>query len=122
MKKEYEIVFYKKSDGTSLIKTFLDQLPVKLKTKAYGALTLLEDYGNEIREPYSKHIRNGLFELRISFSSDTIRIFYFFDTDRKIVVISGYIKKDDKLKNSLVKSALQMMQQYRLKKKGEVHE
>ncbi|MDW7657654.1 MAG: type II toxin-antitoxin system RelE/ParE family toxin [Bacillota bacterium] len=117
MKNKFVIIFYTKPDGTDLIKAFLDDLPVKLRVKAYGALALLEEYGNEIREPYSKHIRNGLFELRIKFSSDNIRLFYFFDHGQKIIVVNGYVKKDDKLKNALILSSLQIMNDYRIRKK-----
>ena len=116
MKNSFIVQFYTKADGTALIKKFLDDLPVKLRVKAYGALSLLEEYGNEIREPYSKHIRNGLFELRVKFSSDIIRLFYFFDHGQKIIVVNGYVKKEDKLKNALVLSAIQIMNEYRKKR------
>lgn len=50
-------------------------------------LSLLEEYGNRLREPYSKHVGDGLFELRVMFASDITRIFYFYVVDNKIISI-----------------------------------
>lgn len=36
---------------------------------------------------------DGLFELRIKFSSDITRIFYFFVVDNKIILTNGFVKK-----------------------------
>lgn len=38
---------------------------------------LLRDYGYELREPYSKHLNDGIFELRAKVSSDITRVLYF---------------------------------------------
>ena len=49
------------------------------------SLLLLEEFGNTLREPHSKPMGNGIFELRIKFSSDISRIFYLFFADNKII-------------------------------------
>ena len=64
--------------GENLVEEFLDSLPAKMRIKAIDSLDLLEEYGNKLRLPYSKALNDGLFELRIKFSSDISRIFYFF--------------------------------------------
>lgn len=61
--------------------------------KAMATIKLLSEYGNQLREPYSKSMGDGLFELRIKFSSDISRIFYFFIVDNKIILTNGFIKK-----------------------------
>ncbi|MFQ9111530.1 MULTISPECIES: type II toxin-antitoxin system RelE/ParE family toxin [Butyribacter] len=34
--------------------------------------------GNMLRQPYSKHLEDGIFELRCKFGSDITRVLYFF--------------------------------------------
>ena len=73
----FEIEFYALPDGRKPVEEFLDSLPVKMRVKALDSLDLLEEYGNQLRMPYSKALSDGIFELRIRFSGDISRIFYF---------------------------------------------
>ena len=59
-------------------------------------ILLLEEFGNNLREPHSKAMGDGLFELRIKFSNDISRIFYFFCVGNKIILTNGFIKKTNK--------------------------
>ena len=49
---------------------------MKIRVKAFASLKILSEYGNNLREPYSKYIDKWIFELRIKFSTDITRIFY----------------------------------------------
>ena len=64
-KEEFVIIFYKKDDGTEPAKEFLDGLDNKMRAKMIRTVELLRDYGYELREPYSKHLNDGIFELCI---------------------------------------------------------
>ncbi|WP_449077225.1 type II toxin-antitoxin system RelE/ParE family toxin [Ruminococcus sp.] len=59
-------------------------------------LELLEIRGNELREPFSKHIEDGIFEIRNKVGNDITRIFYFFVIGQKIILTNGFIKKTQK--------------------------
>ena len=96
----FDIEFYRLPDGTAPVEKFLDSLNVKMRNKAIDSLLILENFGNNLREPYSKSVGNGLFELRIKFSSDISRIFYFFYTNNKIIITNGFIKKTHKTPRS----------------------
>ena len=48
-----------------------------MNAKMVRLLELLEEKGNELREPYSKHLEDGIFELRASQSSNISRALYF---------------------------------------------
>lgn len=63
---------------------------------------LLEE-GNQARAPVSKHVRDGIFELR---SQRGARVLYFFQPDRKIVVVLGVIKDQRKLNPADINTAL----------------
>lgn len=59
-------------------------------------IDLLQDVGNELREPYSKHLNDGIFELRAKIGSDISRVLYFFFIGSKIILTNGFIKKTQK--------------------------
>ena len=56
----------------------------------------LEKNGTELREPFSKHLEDGIFELRATFSSNISRVLYFFFTGRTAILTNGFIKKSNK--------------------------
>ena len=85
----FSVEFYRRENGVAPVESFLDQLPVKHRVKALDGLALLEEFGNALREPYSKAMGDGLFELRVKFSSDITRIFYFFFDGRRIILTNG---------------------------------
>lgn len=92
----FDVDFYRLPDGTAPVEEFLDSLDVRMRNKATDSLLLLEEFGNRLREPHSKHLEDGIFELRIKFSSDITRIFYFFWVGRKIILTNGFVKKTQK--------------------------
>ena len=67
-------------------------MDVKIQVKAIDGIAILEEYGSKLREPYSKALKDGIFELRLIFSSDTTRIFYFFYVGNKIILTNGFIE------------------------------
>ena len=97
--------FYKLPDGRKPVKEFLDSLEPKMRAKATYSLSVLEEYGNQLREPYSKPVGDGLYELRIQFANDITRIFYFFFVDNKIVLTHGFVKKTPKTPPEEIKRA-----------------
>ena len=77
-----------------------------MESKAVNEIELLKNCGNNLREPYSKYISNGIFELRIKFSSDISRIFYFFYIGNKIILTNGFIKKTQKTPQAEIEKAI----------------
>jgi phage-related protein len=108
----FDIEFYTLPDGRKPVEEFLDSLPAKMRIKAIDSLDLLEEYGNQLRLPYSKALSDGLFELRIKFSSDITRIFYFFYIGNKIVVTNGFVKKTQKTPQTELAKAQKYKQDY----------
>lgn len=99
--------FYVAKDGTTPVQEFLDSLDKKMRAKAVRQILLLNELGTEIREPYSKPIKDGLFELRIKFATDITRIFYFFFVEHKIILTNGFVKKTQKTPKQEIEKALQ---------------
>jgi phage-related protein len=108
----WQIEFYAKSNGDKPAEEFILNLDPKMQAKAILELELLEKKGNTLREPYSKRIENGLFELRIKHLSNISRIFYFFFVGRKIVMTNGFIKKTQKTPRGEIQKALNYKNDY----------
>lgn len=73
--------------------------------------------GTELKEPYIKPIKGkenkGLYELRIKFSSDIARIFYFTYHNNKFVLLHGFIKKTMKTSENEIAKARKFMEDYK---------
>lgn len=93
---EFEAVFYDLPNGHKPAKDFLKDLDVKMRTKMMRAISMLEFGGTELREPYSKHLDDGIFELRAKVGSNISRVLYFFFSGRRVILTHGFIKKADK--------------------------
>lgn len=64
--------------------------------KLLGTISLLETNGTQLREPYSKSLGDGIFELRAKQSSNITRILYFFVVGHQIILTNGFVKKTQK--------------------------
>ena len=93
---KYKIFFYDLPDGSEPVKEFLDSLDVKMRAKMLWTIQLLEVNGSELREPYSKALEDGIFELRAKVGSDISRVLYFFVVGHKVILTNGFIKKSTK--------------------------
>lgn len=70
-------------------------------------LKVLQEQGNRLREPYSKHLEDGIFEVRGKVGSDISRVLYFFYYGGRIILTNGFIKKTQKTpRNELEKAKL----------------
>jgi phage-related protein len=93
---KFEVIAYEKENGEVPVEDFLSSVNPKMRAKLYGLLGILQEKGNTLREPYSKHVEEGIFELRCKFGSDITRIMYFFFYEGKIVLTNGFVKKTQK--------------------------
>ena len=63
------------------------------KQKLFGKLICWKGSAALWKEPYVKHIDGEIWELRIRFSSDISRIFYFTWNFNTIVLLHGFVKR-----------------------------
>lgn len=68
--REYKVQFYEKENGEFPAEKFLLSLDMKMRAKLTGLIAILQEYGNQLREPYSKPLGDGIFELRGKVGSD----------------------------------------------------
>lgn len=68
-------IYHILSVGEKPAKDFIVSLDVKMRAKILGIIEVLEERGNQLREPYSKHLDDGIFEIRGEAGTDITRIF-----------------------------------------------
>lgn len=84
---------FTKKNGDCPVEEFLSSLDEKMRAKLVGLLEILEEKGNSLREPYSKHLEDGIFEIRCKVGSNITRVLYFFYYQGKIILTNGFVKK-----------------------------
>ena len=91
--KNFEILFYSKDDGTEPAEAFILGLETKWRARILLSVALLADNGYFLREPYSKSLKDGIFELRVKADTGISLVLYFFFVGHKIILTNGFIKK-----------------------------
>lgn len=96
----YEILMYDTVDGECPVQEFLDNLGPKLQAKTLRTIDLLEVNGPNLREPYSKSLQDGIYELRTRQGNDITRVLFFFMVRKKVILKNGFVKKTQKTPKS----------------------
>ncbi|MCM1047875.1 MAG: type II toxin-antitoxin system RelE/ParE family toxin [Clostridiales bacterium] len=102
---KFEVEFYTKDNGEKPAKEFILSLDTKMRAKILGIISVLEEKGNQLREPYSKHLTDGIFEIRGKVGTDITRVLYFFYYDKKIIMTNGFVKKTQETPKNEIKLA-----------------
>ena len=101
----FDVEFYEEQNGEKPVEDFINSLEVKVKAKLLKDIELLSIYGNMLGEQYSKHLQDGIYELRTKQGSNCIRSLYFFMVDKKIIITNGFVKKTQKTPKEEIKKA-----------------
>lgn len=110
------IEFYTTADGKEVVADFLDSLyrqNSKLHAKSLREFDLLASCGTELREPHVKHIEGEIWELRVKFSTDITRLFYFVWQNDTAVILHGFVKKTQKTPRAEITIANKRLADYK---------
>ena len=107
----FDVEFYE-CNGDIPVRDFIIKQDNKMQAKIFHNLELLELNDNSLREPYSKHLEDGIFELRTKVSSDITRILYFFVIGQKIILTNGFVKKTQKTPKNEIDLAKRRRNEY----------
>lgn len=116
---KFDIDFYRKENGSCPVEQFLDSLDSKMRAKLLRTIELLQQNGNELREPYSKSLGDGIFELRVKQATDISRVLYFFVVKHKIVLTNGFVKKTQRTPIKEIDLARKYKEDYLQRKENE---
>ena len=114
----FDVEFYEKSDGTYPAEEFILSQDVKMQAKLFRLLELLELKGSELREPYSKSLVDGIFEIRAIQGNNITRVLYFFVVGKKIILTNGFVKKTQKTPDREIELAKKYRADYENRKEN----
>ena len=93
----YKVKFYRDSKkGNSPALEYIEKLNQKERTKILKYIEFLRLNNGYLDEPYSKHIKGKIRELRVDFGHNRHRIFYFAFVEKIIILLNGFLKKTEK--------------------------
>ena len=112
MENEYQVIFFEKDNGTYPAEEYINSLDDKLSAKVYRILGMIEENGPELREPYSKHLDDGIFEIRARIGSNLARVLYFFYVGKCVIATHGFTKKTQKTPPAEIERAKDYRSEY----------
>jgi phage-related protein len=105
------VVFYCEADGTVPALDWFDNLPAKVQDKCRIRIQRLAEMGHELRRPEADFLRDGIYELRVSFRHVNYRILYFFYGGVAAILAHG-LTKEDRVPSDAIDLALKRKQRY----------
>lgn len=108
----FDVEYYEKEDGTFPAEEFILSLDSKMQAKMFRELVLLETFGNQLLEPHSKPLGDGIYEIRAKMASDITRVLYFFVVNKKIILTNGFVKKTQKTPDNEIALAKKYRKDY----------
>jgi len=111
------IKLYEDSRGKIPVKDFIDSLPPKARVKTMTLIQSLKERGHKLSPPHAEKLTGEDFwELRIKWSSNSYRIFYFFFQQNDIYLLHGFSKRTRHTPRSELAKARKRMDE--VKKRG----
>ena len=115
-----EIIVYQSVNNRIPFDDFLCSLNnKKVEGKILESLSLIKEDKSLLKEPLSKYLEDGIFEIRIRFSNLNIRILYFY-FENSLVITNGFLKKTNKTPRKEIDKAKRYRQDY-IDRKGVHH-
>ena len=120
----YNVEFYETQDGKSQIWEFLEELRIKAATskdariqhkQASLYIELLQQNGTRLNENITKHLEDGIWELRPGIN----RVFYFFFQDNTFVLLHQFRKKTQKTPKREIEKAKRERDDYLFRKEND---
>lgn len=92
-------------------KDFIKSLNKDVREKIDYVLDMLKRV-KRLNPKFIKHIKDGLFELRIEWEGNIYRVFFVFDEGNIVVLFNGFQKKSQKTPIKEIEKALRIKKEY----------
>jgi len=106
MREERRILYYKR-----YFIDFFNSLECEAKRKVAYVLDMLKTQ-ERVSQNFVKHIREGVYELRVNHKGNIYRAFFIFDDGNVIMLFNGFQKKTQKTPNNEIDKALKLKNEY----------
>ena len=104
----YDIEYVKLENNRKPFEDFVFELTIKERAKIFETINYFLELKNSnlpIKEKLSKHLEDGIFELRSYLSEKIARTLYFYQRGAKIIITHGFVKKTQKTPRNEIKKA-----------------
>lgn len=114
----YKIIFYEDKNGNSEVVSYIKELQKRSKkskecrilfNKIVAYLDMLEEQGTRIGEPFTKHLEEDLWELRLL----KHRFLYAYYKENTFVILHHFVKKTQKTPKRELENAKRKLMQLR---------
>ena len=95
----------------------MSKLSDQERKKVLRALLLMES-SDKIPTHYIKYLEEEVFELRVSFGNNELRIFFIYDGDTIVVLFNGFRKKTQKTPRQELNKAKRLKNEYYAEKQS----
>jgi phage-related protein len=105
----FEIDYFKLGSGHCPFKEFLESLILEDRVDILSSIEELRFRLNNslnVSNKLSKHLRDGIFEVRVKHRTKISRSLYFFQFGKKIVFTNGFIKKTEETPKKEIEKAI----------------
>ena len=109
---KFDVQFYETENGERPVEEFIFSLDEKMQAKFIGLIDLLAVNGTNLREPYSKYLEEGIFELRCKVGNTISRAMFFFYYNHRIIFTNAFIKKTKKTPRNEIRLAKERRKKY----------
>ena len=115
---EFEVIYYTDANGNKQVKDFLSDVFNKNQLFFEQCISAIEKIKHRVyhKQPFSKALGDGLFEIRIRLKNDIARIIYAFAKGKQIILLHGFIKKTEKTPVRELEIAKQRLKGYEYEK------
>jgi len=90
-------IYYQDLKGRKQVKEFIDRFEEKTRAKILARIEFLEDHWHEVRRPFVDKVDKDLYELRVEFAWNNVRVLYAYMFKDYIVLLHGFVKKTDRI-------------------------
>ncbi|MBQ6751041.1 MAG: type II toxin-antitoxin system RelE/ParE family toxin [Bacteroidaceae bacterium] len=89
----------------------MSSLTEQERKKVLRALLLLQTE-DKIPYHYIKYLRDGVYELRVTYGNNELRIFFIYDGDTIVILLNGFKKKTQKTPPQEINKAIKLRKEY----------
>lgn len=114
-------IYYEDERNNRPVEDFINDLESKTKAKVLARIEFLEERWQELRRPYVDSLEDGLYELRVIFSGNQVRVIYAYMFKDYIVLLHGIIKKTKEVPQDDMLKAKNRMNDFQIRyKEGKI--
>ena len=107
----YTVEYVELENGKKPFEEFVLSLPINERAKVFETINYFIELKNQnlpIKKSLSKHLEDGIFELRTAFARRIARSVYFYQKGAKIILTHGFIKKTEKTPRKEIERAKEL--------------